>query len=160
MIHVTLIAVGKLKESYLRDGCAEYCKRLTAYCKLNLIEVAEEKCGDHPSEAQIQQVLQKEGERMAAKIPDNAFVTAMCIEGKLLSSPALARQMEAAPLAGKNNLVFLIGGSFGLHDKLKQQAHLRLSMSPMTFPHQLARLLVLEQIYRACNIIAGSKYHK
>lgn len=157
---VTLLTVGKLKESYLRDACAEYCKRLSSYCKLQLIEIPEEKCPDNPSAAQIEAVLEKEGARILQKLPPGAYTAALCIEGELLPSPGLAHRLAAVDLSEKNGAAFIIGGSFGLSQAVKKRADLRLSMSPMTFPHQLARVLLLEQIYRAFSINAGTKYHK
>lgn len=160
MMNVTLITVGRLKESYLREGCAEYVKRLAPYCKFNLIELSEEKCPDNPSDAQLCAVIEKEGARILDKLPRNAYTVAMCIEGRPLASAQLAKQLADVTLAGKSAVTFIIGGSFGLSSAVKQKAHLRLSMSPMTFPHQLARLLLIEQIYRAFSINANSKYHK
>ena len=159
-MNVTVLCVGKLKESYWREACAEYAKRLGAFCKCRVEEVDEERMAENPSPAQIEKVLEAEGERLLRKIPHNAAVFALCIEGKELSSPALAEKIEGAGLLGKSNLVFVIGGSWGLSPQVKNSAFLRLSMSPMTFPHQLARVMVCEQIYRAFEISSGGKYHK
>ena len=160
MQHITVLCVGKLKESWWRDACAEYGKRLSPFCRLKIVEVAEERAPDSPSPAQLRQVIEAEGERLLAAIPADAAVIALCIEGKELSSPALAAQLEALAVGGCSHIVLVIGGSWGLSDAVKQKAALRLSMSPMTFPHQLARVMLLEQLYRAAQIQAGGRYHK
>ena len=160
MLGVTLLTVGKLKESYLREACAEYAKRLEAFCRLTVWEGEEYRLPDKPSPAQIQAGLEAEGKKILQAIPQGAWVCALCIEGKELSSPQLAARLEQAAVAGKSHLVFVIGGSFGLSDEVKKRADFRLSISPMTFPHQLARVMVLEQVYRAFSINAGTKYHK
>lgn len=160
MLRVTVLCVGNLKERYWRDACAEYEKRLGAFCKLNIVELAEERIADAPGAAQIAQVLEAEGKRMLAKIPAGAVVLPLCIEGREVSSPQLAERFEKFANEGKSELVFLIGGSHGLADAVKEKATLKLSMSPMTFPHQLARVMLLEQIYRAFQISSGGKYHK
>lgn len=159
-MNVTILTVGKLKEDYLRRGCEEYKKRLGAYCNITVTELPEERCSDNPSPAEIKNVLSKEGSRILSKIPAGAYTVAMCIEGKQLSSPQLAQQISSVALSGKSSLCFIIGGSFGLDDMVKKSAALRLSMSEMTFPHQLARMLLLEQIYRAFSINQNGKYHK
>ena len=160
MRSVTLLTVGKLKESFYRQACDEYVKRLGAFCKLNVIELPEERLPQNPSQAQIDAALEKEAAAVRAKLPAGAVLAALCVEGKLLSSEDLAGQMARWAGSGKSSVVFLIGSSFGLSPTLKAQADLRLSMSPMTFPHHLARVMVLEQIYRAVQINAGSPYHK
>ena len=160
MRSVTLLTVGKLKESFYRQACDEYVKRLGAFCKLNVIELPEERLPQNPSQAQIDAALEKEAAAVRAKLPAGAVLAALCVEGKLLSSEDLAGQMARWAGSGKSRVVFLIGSSFGLSPTLKAQADLRLSMSPMTFPHHLARVMVLEQIYRAFQINAGSPYHK
>ncbi len=160
MRSVTLLTVGKLKESFYRQACDEYVKRLGAFCKLNVIELPEERLPQNPSQAQIDAALEKEAAAVRAKLPAGAVLAALCVEGKLLSSEDLAGQMARWAGSGKSSVVFLIGSSFGLSPTLKAQADLRLSMSPMTFPHHLARVMVLEQIYRAFQINAGSPYHK
>ncbi|OUN02305.1 23S rRNA (pseudouridine(1915)-N(3))-methyltransferase RlmH [Flavonifractor sp. An92] len=160
MRSVTLLTVGKLKESFYRQACDEYVKRLGAFCKLNVIEFPEERLPQNPSQAQIDAALEKEAAAVRAKLPAGAVLAALCVEGKLLSSEDLAGQMARWAGSGKSSVVFLIGSSFGLSPTLKAQADLRLSMSPMTFPHHLARVMVLEQIYRAFQINAGSPYHK
>ena len=160
MRNVTVLCVGKLKEGYWRDACREYEKRLRGYCSFSVMEVEEARCASNPNEAQIAQVLEAEGRLLLAKIPPQAFCAAMCIEGKLLDSPSLAKRLEGEALAGKSQAVFIIGGSFGLSDEVKRRADFKLSMSPMTFPHQLARVMVCEQLYRAFQINSGGKYHK
>ena len=160
MRSVTLLTVGKLKETFYRQACDEYVKRLGAFCKLNVIELPEERLPQNPSQAQIDAALEKEAAAVRAKLPAGAVLAALCVEGKLLSSEDLASQMARWAGSGKSSVVFLIGSSFGLSPTLKAQADLRLSMSPMTFPHHLARVMVLEQIYRSFQINAGSPYHK
>lgn len=160
MQKVTVLCVGKLKEKFYIDAAAEYAKRLSRFCKLELVELPEERLPEDPSPAQIEAALLKEAAAIRAKLPAGAALIALCVEGELRSSEALARQMAAWAGQGVSQLVFLIGGSFGLHSSIKGSAKLRLSMSPMTFPHHLARVMVLEQIYRAYQINAGTKYHK
>ena len=160
MLNITIACVGKLKESYLRDACAEYAKRLSAFCRLQIAEVDEERLPDKPSDAQIAAALAAEGKRLLARVPAGAALIALCIEGKEMSSPELARRLEQLAVSGTSHVVLMIGGSWGLSDEVKNSAALRLSMSPMTFPHQLARVMLLEQLYRAMQISAGGKYHK
>jgi len=160
MQKVTILCVGKLKEKFYMDAAAEYAKRLSRYCKLELVELPEERLPEDPSPAQIEAALLKEAAAIRAKLPAGAALIALCVEGELRSSEALARQMADWASQGVGQLVFLIGGSFGLHPSIKEAAKLRLSMSPMTFPHHLARVMVLEQIYRAFKINEGSSYHK
>ena len=158
MLTVKLICIGKLKESYLRDAQAEYQKRLGAFCKIEVIELAEYRLPDNPSDAQIEKGLTEEGKVILAKA--SGTLIPMCIEGKMLSSTQLADRISKLALEGESTLSFIIGGSFGLSDEVKSRGSLKLSMSPMTFPHQLARVMLLEQIYRAFQINAGGKYHK
>ena len=150
MVNIQLLCVGKLKEKHFAAACAEYVKRLGAFCKLT----------DNPSQAQIDAALEKEAAAILAKIPKGSKIVALCVEGKLLSSPDLAQELAKWTVDGASHFTFLIGGSFGLHPSVKEKAQLRLSMSPMTFPHHLARVMVLEQIYRAFQINAGTRYHK
>lgn len=159
MIGVTVIAVGKLKEDYLRDGCKEYIKRLGSFSKVNVIEIDEERAGDNPSDAQIENIIQKEGERIIKKIPKGATVIPLCIEGKEYSSPDFSALIEKISLQS-SNICFVIGGSFGLSDDVKNLGKAKLSFGKMTLPHQLARMVLLEQIYRAFSISNNSKYHK
>lgn len=160
MLSVHLICVGKLKEKFYLGACDEYLKRLSAYCKLTLVELPEEKLPQNPSQAQIDAALEKEGAAIRGKIPQNSSVIAMCVEGKTRSSEELAGLFRTFEQNSAKHLVFVIGGSFGLDESLKKEAWVRLSMSPMTFPHHLARVMVLEQIYRAFKINEGSSYHK
>ena len=160
MQKVTVLCVGKLKEKFYAEAVAEYSKRLKRHCALEIIELPESRLPDDPSPAEIRQALAAEAALIEGKLPKGGAVIAMCIEGKELSSPALAEKMEQFALGGASQLAFLIGGSVGLDAALKQKADLRLSMSPMTFPHHLARIMLLEQIYRAYQILSGSKYHK
>ena len=160
MMKVHIICVGKLKEKFYIEAAAEYQKRLSPYCRLELVELAEEKLPQDPSPAQIQAALKKEAGAIRAKLPPNARVAALCIEGQMLSSQELAKRLEVWQTGPFSQLCFLIGGSYGLDEELKAQAHVRLSMSPMTFPHHLARVMLLEQIYRAYQINAGTRYHK
>ena len=160
MQKISLICVGKLKEPFYAAAVAEYQKRLTRHCKLEILELPEQRLGDDPSPAEIEQALAREAAVIEEKLPRSATLIAMCIEGKLLSSTELSETITRLGTTGSSQLVFLIGGSFGLHPRIKEQAALRLSMSPMTFPHHLARVMLLEQIYRAYQIAGGSKYHK
>ena len=160
MLDITLITVGKLKEKFYLAAAAEYEKRLKAYCNFKLIELPEVRLPDNPSPAEIAAGLEKEGALILAKIPKNAWFCVLTPEGKLLSSEELAGKFSELKVGGKSTLCFLIGSSFGISDSVKKLANFRLSMSPMTFPHHLARIMFLEQIYRAEAIQAGSKYHK
>lgn len=160
MQSVTVVCVGKCKENHWRDACSEYAKRLSAYCRFSIVEVEEERCPDRPNEAQIALVLQKEGERIIKAIPSHSVVIGLCIEGKPMSSEELSQFLEQCALQGDSHMVFVIGGSFGLSDPVKSLCRYRLSMSRMTFPHQLARVMLCEQVYRAYQIASGGKYHK
>ena len=157
---ITLITVGKIKEKYFTDAIAEYAKRLSRYCKLEIIEVADEKTPDGASEALENQIKEKEGERILSKVPDSAYVVALAIEGKQLSSEELADKMEKWNVNGVSHLVFIIGGSLGLTPKVLNRADFKLSFSRMTFPHQLMRVVLLEQIYRSFRIRNNEPYHK
>ena len=159
MIKIHIITVGKLKEKYLRDAVAEYTKRISAYAKIDVVEVNEHKCADNPSPAEIQQVLEKEGERIIAKIPRGSFVVPMCIEGVQKTSEEFSAEIEKIALS-TSEITFIIGGSFGLSDEVKRLGRLKLSFSKMTFPHQLMRVILLEQVYRALSISNNAKYHK
>lgn len=160
MQKITLLCVGKLKEKFYIEASVEYQKRLGRYCQLERIELPEQRLPENPSPAEIGQALDREAAAIREKLPRGGTVIALCIEGELLSSPALAQKLRQFALEGRSHLCFLIGGSFGLQESLKQSADLRLSMSPMTFPHHLARVMLLEQIYRGFQILEGSKYHK
>ena len=160
MLSIHLICVGKLKERFYQEACAEYIKRLSASCRLTLVELPEEKLPQNPSQGQIDAALEKEGLLIRAKLPPNASVVCLCVEGRLRSSEELAGLVQTWTHSSAKHLVFVIGGSYGLAESLKREAWVRLSMSPMTFPHHLARVMVLEQIYRAFKINEGSSYHK
>ncbi len=160
MQNITLICIGRLKESYLRDAVGEYIKRLSGLCKLNLIELPAEKLSDNPSQKEIENALESEGKKILEKIPKGAYVYTMCIEGKQKTSEELSAETDNLAVRGYSNIVFIIGGSFGISEKVKAASDFRLSMSKMTFPHQLARVMLLEQIYRATQISIGTKYHK
>ena len=160
MQRVTVLCVGKLKEKFYIDAAAEYVKRLQRHCKLELIELPEQRVPDDPSPAEIQKALRTEGDAIRERLPKGGAVIALCIEGRPCSSQELSRRMAEFGVQGKTQLTFLIGGSVGLDEDLKRQADWRLSMSPMTFPHHMARIMLLEQIYRAYQIAGGTKYHK
>ncbi|MBE6972745.1 MAG: 23S rRNA (pseudouridine(1915)-N(3))-methyltransferase RlmH [Ruminococcaceae bacterium] len=160
MLSVHIVCVGKMKEKFYIGAADEYIKRLSAYCKLTITELQEEKLPPNPSQGQIDAALVKEGQAIRARIPSGAHMVAMCVEGKLHSSEQLAALVQNCEVNSAKHLVFLIGGSFGLDPALKQECRVRLSMSPMTFPHHLARVMLLEQIYRAFKINEGSAYHK
>lgn len=157
-MNINLIAVGKLKEDYLRDACGEYIKRLGRFCAFELHELDEARLGDSPSQREIEAALARE----AAQIKKYAkgYVIPMCIEGKQLSSPELSEKISQAGVNGFSTATFIIGSSFGLHEEIKSMGQLKLSMSKMTFPHQLARVMLLEQIYRAFQIASNGRYHK
>ncbi|HIX89513.1 MAG TPA: 23S rRNA (pseudouridine(1915)-N(3))-methyltransferase RlmH [Candidatus Agathobaculum pullicola] len=160
MLAVRLICVGKLGEKFWAQAVQEYVKRLGAYCKLEMVELPEQRLPQTPSEGETRQALDKEAALIADKIPQGAAVIALCVEGKEMSSEQLADYLGRLTVSGTSRLCLVIGGSCGLSDRIKGRAGLRLSMSPMTFPHHLARVMVLEQLYRALNIAAGGKYHK
>ena len=160
MLGVRLICVGKLGEKFWAQAVKEYEKRLSGYCKLEIIELPEQRLPQTPSEGEITQALDREAALIESKIWPGAAVIAMCVEGKPMSSEQLADYFSRLTVSGTSRICLLIGGSCGLSEKIKQEAALRLSMSPMTFPHHLARVMVLEQVYRALNIAAGGKYHK
>lgn len=160
MINVTIICIGKLKEKYLKDACDEYIKRLSGLCKLNITELAAERLSDNPSQKEIENALNTEGKKIIEKIPAGSAVYTMCIEGKQRTSEELSREIDSLAVSGTGSITFIIGGSFGLSEQVKKLSSVRLSMSKMTFPHQLARVMLLEQIYRAMQISKGTKYHK
>ena len=160
MFEITLITVGKLKEKFYIQAAEEYQKRLKGYCNFQILELPETKLPESPSQSEINAGLDKEASLILAKIPKNAWFCILTPEGNLLSSEKLAQKIAQVKLSGKSCACFLIGSSFGIAQKVKDEADFRLSMSPMTFPHHLARIMVLEQLYRAEAIQAGSKYHK
>ena len=159
MLHVKLIVLGNLKEAYWRDAVAEYEKRLSAYAKVEIAELKEHRLPENPSPAEISAALEKEADAVLAAIPQKAFVTALCVEGKQLSSEELATKLSAV-MQENGSLALIIGSSHGLSPRVKAAAHLRLSVSKLTFPHQLMRVLLLETVYRSLSILHGTKDHK
>lgn len=160
MLNVTVVAVGKIKENFYKEAVLEYTKRLSAYCRFEVIEVKDEKTPDNPTEAEKILLLKREGDRILAKIPKGAKVIALCVEGKQMSSEKLADMLSNLTLNGVSRVVFVIGGSMGLSEEVKSLASLKLSFSQMTFPHMLMRVILSEQVYRAFTIIEGKTYHK
>ncbi|EGL82372.1 Ribosomal RNA large subunit methyltransferase H [Caldalkalibacillus thermarum TA2.A1] len=159
-MQITVLSVGKIKEKYLRQGIAEFEKRIKPYCKLKLIEVNDEQAPEHLSEEQLRQVKAKEGKRLLAHIKPEHYVIALAIEGVQWSSEQLARELEQLATYGRSQIVFVIGGSNGLADEVLKRANVQLSFSKMTFPHQLMKLILMEQLYRSFKIMKGEPYHK
>lgn len=159
MLSVNIVCIGKLKERYWREACEEYSKRLGAFCKFQIVELPESRLSDDPSDAQIESALKTEGQKIL-ETAKSSFLIPLCIEGKPISSPKLAEILEQIAVGGKSAVTFVIGSSFGLSDSVKQAGGFSLSMSSMTFPHQLARVMLCEQVYRAFQIMNHSKYHK
>ena len=159
-MRITIIAVGKVKEKFYRDAIAEFEKRLSKYCKLDIIEVADEKTPDNASEAQELIIKSKEGDRILSTVKDDMYVIALAIEGKMLDSVELSEKIDRLGIEGTSNITFVIGGSLGLADAVLKRADYKLSFSRMTFPHQLMRVILLEQIYRAYRIMKNEPYHK
>ena len=157
---ITILCVGKIKEKFYRDAIAEYEKRLSRYCKLEIIEVADEKTPDNASELVERQIKEKEAERMEKYLKEGAFICALAIDGKQLDSVELSEKVERLGTSGISHIIFLIGGSLGMSEDLLKKADMKLSFSRMTFPHQLMRVILLEALYRAFNIQRGTKYHK
>ena len=160
MLAVKLICVGKMRERFYVDAFGEYRKRLGAYCRLECLEIPEQRLGDDPSSAEISAALEKEGAEILRAVPADAFLAALCVEGKEMSSEAFSALFTERENSGRPKICFVIGGSFGLCDTVKARADLKLSMSKMTFPHHLARVMLIEQVYRAFKIAEGSRYHK
>ena len=160
MMNIQLVVLGKLKEKYMKDFASEYEKRLSSYCKLTVTELEPVKLPDNPSKNEIDNALNKETQMIMSKLPKNAYVFSMCIEGKQMSSEELSAKFDDIALCGKSNIVFIIGSSFGLSDEIKKMSDFKFSMSKMTFPHKLARIMLTEQIYRAFSISNNGKYHK
>ena len=161
MVRINIICIGKIKEKYFTDAINEYAKRLSAFCKFSIIELSEEKIRNkNPNQSQIYEVIEAEGKRIMQKISQSDYVVAMCIEGKMLSSEELSKTLDNISLSGKSTVDFIIGGSYGLSNDVKNRADLKLSMSKMTFPHTMARMILSEQIYRAFEISTNGKYHK
>ena len=157
---ITIVTVGKIKEKYLKDAIAEYGKRLSRYCKLEIVETADEKTPDGASELMEQQIRQKEGERIEKYLREDAYVIALAIDGKMLSSEEFSEKIGSLGVSGVSHIIFIIGGSIGLDEQILRRADYRLSFSKMTFPHQLMRVILLEQIYRAYRILNHEPYHK
>ena len=159
MLNVKFITLGTLKESYLREAAAEYEKRLSGFCRFDSVQLKEERLPDDPSESEIRSALEREAQKILALVPPRAYVVAMCVEGKQISSPEFAEKLEEIS-SRTSDVCFIIGSSFGLCESVKQRADMRLSISKLTFPHQLMRVVLLEAVYRAFNIQKGTKYHK
>lgn len=159
MLNIRVVCVGKLKETYWQDACREYAKRLGPFCRFSITEIGEARLPENPSQAQIGAALRAEGEKLLSAACGSTTVS-LCVEGRMLSSPQLAKEIEMLALTGHSSLSFFIGSSFGLSEEVKRSSMLHLSMSPMTFPHQLARVMLCEQLYRAFQISGNGKYHK
>jgi 23S rRNA (pseudouridine1915-N3)-methyltransferase len=159
-VNITVVSVGKLKEKYLKKGIQEYTKRLGRYTKFDVVEVSDEQAPENLSDAEMEQVKNKEGERILSKIPDNAYVFALAIEGKERTSEKFAQEIEQLMVHGKSKIVFVIGGSLGLSDSVMKRSDAQISFGKMTYPHQLMRLILTEQIYRAFRIMRNEPYHK
>lgn len=160
MLQIKIVAVGKIKEKYLQEGIKEYTKRLGSYIRLDIIEVNDEPCPEKASQAEEDMIRLKEGEKILKVLPDREFVILLDIQGQDYSSTALAGMLEQKALSGQSNITFLIGGSLGVSEEVRKRADTKWSLSRLTFPHQLIRLVLLEQIYRACKITRGEPYHK
>jgi 23S rRNA (pseudouridine1915-N3)-methyltransferase len=160
IVNISIVSVGKLKEKYLKLGIDEFTKRLTVYAKIELIEVPDEKAPEQLSELEMEQVKQKEGEKILSKVSPDTYVIALAIDGKMKSSEELADSLDKLATYGKSKIAFVIGGSLGLSKEVLQRADEKLSFSKMTFPHQMMKLILLEQVYRAFRIIRGEPYHK
>ncbi len=160
MQSVKIICVGKLKDAFFREASDEYMKRLKAFCKAEIVEIPAANLPDDPNEAQIEAALEKEADAILRKLPSGALTVAMCVEGKLFSSEDMAKCIADASMRGNGDITFIIGGSYGIAERVKKQADIRMSASKMTFPHRLFRVMLLEQIYRGYKINQGSKYHK
>ncbi|MGL4912849.1 MAG: 23S rRNA (pseudouridine(1915)-N(3))-methyltransferase RlmH [Romboutsia sp.] len=159
-MRISIICIGKIKEKYLKLGIDEFKKRLSKYCKLEIIEMDDEKAPENLSDKEMLMIKDKEGKKILSKIKDNSFVMALAIDGKNLSSEELAHKINDLGVRGNSHVVFIIGGSLGLSDEVLNRANYKLSFSKMTFPHQLMRLILLEQVYRAYRINSGEPYHK
>ena len=160
MIQVKLICVGKMREKYYTEAFAEYAKRLQAYCRLELLEITEQRLPDRPSDREIAAALEREGQEILKAVPADAYTVALCVEGRQMPSEGMAALIAERESSGRPKLCFVIGGSFGLAPSVKARADRRLSMSQMTFPHHLARVMLIEQLYRGFKINEGSQYHK
>ncbi|MGO1712615.1 MAG: 23S rRNA (pseudouridine(1915)-N(3))-methyltransferase RlmH [Senegalia sp. (in: firmicutes)] len=159
-MNITVIAVGKIKEKYIINGIKEFTKRLSAYSKLKIIEIKDEATKENMSKSEEDIIKNKEGEKILSKIPNNSYIISLCIEGKQLKSEELSKKIDDLGVKGISSITFIIGGSIGLSDQVVKKSDFKLSFSKMTFPHQLMRLILLEQIYRAFRISSGAPYHK
>lgn len=159
-MNITIISVGKIKEKYLKSAINEYSKRLNRYCKLKLIEVSDEKAPENLSQTEMENIKDKEGEGILKNVKEGTYVIALDIKGKMISSEELAKKLDTLGIQGKSNIVFIIGGSLGLSKNVLNRADFKLSFSPMTFPHQLMKVILLEQVYRGFRINRGEPYHK
>lgn len=159
-MQIRLVTVGKLKEKYLRDGIKEYTKRLQSYCRLEMIEVKDESFREQDLVSGRETILEKEAERVLREIPDHTYVVLLDVAGEMVSSETLAERIEALGVSGRSHITFVIGGTLGVAESLRRRADWRWSFSPLTFPHQLMRLMLLEQLYRAFTIIRGERYHR
>lgn len=159
-MNIDIISVGSIKEKYFVDAINEYLKRMKPYANVRVTEISEHKLPNNPSESQIQIGIEKEKEDILSKISDRAFICSLCIEGKQLDSESLSSEIEKIGINGYSDITFIIGGSYGLSNEIKQKSHLKLSFSKMTFPHQLMRVILLEQVYRAYRIMRNEPYHK
>ena len=159
-MNITIICVGRIKEAFYRDAIAEYSKRLSKYCKYSIVEVADEECPENASASEEEKIKRTEGERILKKIPNSAYVIALAIDGKRKDSVKFSEDLKKLFISGKREIAFVIGGSIGLSDEVLQRANEKLSFSDMTFPHQLMRVILSEQIYRAFRIMKGEPYHK
>jgi len=160
MLNVKLICVGKMREKFYIDALEEYRKRLQAYCRPELLEIPEQRLGERPAEKEISAALAREGQEILKAVPADAYLVALCVEGRQMPSEGMAALIRERENSGRPRLCFVIGGSFGLAEAVKQRADRRLSMSEMTFPHHLARVMLIEQVYRGFKINEGSQYHK
>ena len=159
-MNINILTVGKIKEKYIKEGINEFSKRLSRYAKLKIIEIDDEKAPENLSQKDMEKVMEKEGEKIISKIPQNSFIISLEIEGKSISSEMLSKKIEDIMISGNNDITFIIGGSLGLSNEVKMMSNFKLSFSKMTFPHQLMRLILLEQIYRAFRIMKNEPYHK
>lgn len=159
-MNIKLICVGKLKEKYWRDACTEYSKRLSRFCKLSILEIPDEATPDNANDTQITAILNKEGEKILSNVRENEYLVSLCIEGIRFDSVGFSQKMNEIMLSGKSQITFVIGGSCGLSDEVKKRSNLKLSFSDMTFPHQLMRIILLEQVYRGFKILGNESYHK
>lgn len=157
---ITIIGPGKLKEKYLKDGISEFSKRLTPYTKLEIIEVKDEKCPENLSHADMEIVKKKEAESILSKVDDSSYIVTLELEGKQLTSEELSKKIESITINGYSHITFIIGGSLGLHQSVRERSHFKLCFSKMTFPHQLMKLILIEQIYRSFRIMRNEPYHK